>query len=294
MPPQLMGLKIWPLLIGTLAGILLYAGSYKYLERILIGLVIVMSLTFVGCLISIKPDFGAILKGLFHPSLPDASLFTLIALIGTTVVPYNLFLHASAVIERWHTKEDLRASRIDSAVSIGLGGIITMAIIITSAEAFYATGQAIQGPGDLAAQLHPLLGNWAPVLMGIGFLAAGFSSAITAPLAAAYACRGILAWENSLISGRFRMVWMTVLLTGTLFASLGIRPLQLILFAQVANGILLPVIAGYLLWVVNNRKLMKGHHNTTWVNIIGVLVVLITLLLGIRSIWSVINSLIGG
>lgn len=282
---------LWPLILAVLAGVLLYNGRYRNLERILIFLVIIMSLTFIWCLIKIRPDFASILHGLISPRIPAGSLITLIALIGTTVVPYNLFLHASAVSEKWNSPADLGASRLDSALAIGLGGLITISIIVTSAMTFFTTGASINGPADLADQLKPLLGSWAPSLMGIGMFAAGLSSAITAPLAAAYACQGILGWERELRSRRFRIIWMTVLSTGMVFASLGIRPLQLILFAQVANGILLPVIASYLLWVVNNRKLMRGHHNSLLLNLMAGLVVLITVLLGVKSIWSVITSL---
>lgn len=285
------GMKIWPLIIGLLAAVLLFIGSYKLLERALVGLVILMSLTFITTAVIIGPDLGPLLKGLFLPSIPPGSLLTLIGLIGTTVVPYNLFLHASAVSEHWQGPRDLRACRLDSVAAIGLGGLISMSIMVTSAHAFHAQGTVISGASDLTGQLKPLLGSWAPLSMGLGLLAAGLTSAITAPLAAAYACRGILGWEKSLKSGRFRAVWMGVLLTGLIFANLGFKPLQIILFAQAANGLLLPIIAGYLLWIMNQPSLMKDHRNRFRHNLIGLLVVVVTLVLGIRSIVSVIARL---
>ena len=87
----------WSIGIGILAAIILYIGSYKVLERILVGLVLFMSVAFIITAMVTKPDIVAVLKGSFVPSFPEESIFTIIALVGTTVVPYNLFLHASLV-----------------------------------------------------------------------------------------------------------------------------------------------------------------------------------------------------
>lgn len=127
--------------------------------------------------------------------------------------------------------------------------------------------------------------------IGMGLFCAGISSAITAPLAAAWATSGILGWEKSARSFRFRLVWMIILSSGILFSLLGFRPLEAILFAQAANGILLPVIAGYLLWVANSKKLLGHGTNGIFSNIMGIIVVLLTVMLGIRSLLQVFGML---
>lgn len=278
--------RIWVIITASLAFTFLFIGSYKMIERILTGLVILMSFTFIITAVIIAPDLPAILKGLTIPSIPKGSVITLVGLIGTTVVPYNLFLHAAAVRERWTQPEMLPEARKDLAVSVILGGIISMSIVITSSVAFAGSGSSISGVADLGVQLEPLLGRWARYFMGTGLFAAGISSAITAPLAAAYATQGTLGWERNLRSKRFRMVWIFIVLTGTLFALLGFRPLEAIVFAQAANGILLPVIAIYLLFIMNSKKVMGEHVNGWLSNIAGTLVVVITIGLGIRSILS--------
>jgi Mn2+/Fe2+ NRAMP family transporter len=226
---------------------------------------------------------------MFVPAIPSGSILTLVGLIGTTVVPYNLFLHASAVQERWKDASGLGEARVDISVSVILGGLISMAIVVTSAVAFFGTGNSITDASDFAVQLEPLLGRWARHVISIGLFAAGISSAITAPLAAAYATAGIFGWKRDLTSWRFRMVWMFILLAGTLFSMLGLKPLEAILFAQAANGILLPVIAIYLLTVMNSRKIMGDNTNTRLSNIAGIIVVLVALGLGVRSILHVIG-----
>ena len=277
-------IKIWVLIVGLAAFIVLWSGSYRFLERALIFLVFIMSLSFIVTMILIKPDIGLILKGMFVPHLPDGSLLMVIGLIGTTVVPYNLFLHASAVQEKWKSKNELGNARFDLFLSIILGGMISMSIVITSAVAFSGNHEQIKGAADLASQLRPLMGNWAGIFMSAGLFAAGISSAITAPLAAAYACSGILGWKSDLKSRKFRLVWILVLLAGVAFSMMGYSPVKAIVFAQVTNGILLPVIAIYLLIVMNNKKVLGRETNQFYQNILGILIVAVMLMLGVKSI----------
>lgn len=277
-------IRPWGIILGLLAFVFLYTGSYKKLERLLITLVLLMSVSFLSTAVMIGPKLLPILKGLVVPSIPKGGLIMLIGLIGTTVVPYNLFLHASVVQEKWKSASDLKVARTDLILSIVLGGIISMAIVVSAAAAFFGTGIQIHGASDLAVQLEPLLGSWAGFFMAIGLFAAGISSAITAPLAAAYATAGILNWKYDLKSGKFRAVWMTILLIGIVFSSVGFKPVQAIVFAQVTNGILLPVIAVFLLSVMNNRKLLGNFTNNLFQNITGLLMVLIMILLGLKSI----------
>jgi len=279
----------WALITGLLSFILLFIGSYKLIERVLIALVILMSITFLTTAIIISPQISELLKGMFIPTIPTGSLLALVGLIGTTVVPYNLFLHSSAVQERWKNAADLPEARLDISVSVILGGLISMAIVVTSAVAFFGTGNTVNSASDLGVQLEPLLGNWAKSVIGLGLFAAGISSAITAPLAAAYATTGILGWKRDLKSLRFRLVWIFILLVGVFFSVIGLKPLEAIVFAQAANGILLPIIATYLLWVMNSKKVMGSNSNKLLSNILGIIVVLVAFGLGIRSLLQVIG-----
>lgn len=277
----------WSMIIGVITFIILYFGNYKIIEKVLIALVILMSLTFLTTAIFIAPIMSDLLKGMFVPTIPKGSLLALVGLIGTTVVPYNLFLHASSVQERWKNGEDLPEARLDISVSVILGGLISMAIVVTSAVAFFGTNSIINNGTDLGVQLEPLLGSWAKYFIGVGLFAAGISSAITAPLAAAYATSGILGWKKNLKSWRFRIVWIVILLIGVSFSISGFKPLEAIVFAQAANGILLPVIAIYLLWVMNSKRVMGNNTNTYLSNWIGIVVVLVALGLGLRSLFTV-------
>lgn len=283
--------QIWAIAVGIVAFALLASGAYKLIERVLVALVIVMSVVFIlTAIIVIRPsDVGNILAGAFVPTIPEGALITVVALIGTTVVPYNLFLHASSVQEKWPesvpTREALAESRTDTTISIVLGGIITVAILATGAAAFFGTGTEITDAGQMAEQLEPLLGAFAKYFFAIGILAAGVTSAITAPLAAAYATSGALGWERNLRSMKFRAVWAVVLVVGTVLAALGTNPVAAIVFAQTANGVLLPIIAVFLLFVMNRSDLLGEFKNGTVGNILGVVIVVFAAALGIRTIY---------
>jgi manganese transport protein len=273
--------RLLSLLIGAAAFVLLYIGSYKVLERALASLVVLMSLAFVTTAIITRPDLGAMFKGMFVPSLSDASLLTVVGLIGTTVVPYNLFLHASLVKEKWKHQDDLQHARKDMVIAVALGGLVSIAIIISAAA---ANTDTIASAADLARGLDPLFGSFARYFLSIGLFAAGITSAITAPLAAAYVANGCLGWDGNLKSWNFRIVWMLVLALGVVFSSLGISPIEIIQFAQIANGIALPIVVGIILWIMNRKAVLGAHVNSGFHNLCGLIIFAVTIMLGIRAL----------
>ncbi|MCR8669032.1 Nramp family divalent metal transporter [Aestuariibaculum sp. M13] len=276
--------NMFSVIIGLLAFILLYIGNYKVIERVLVALVILMSLAFFITAILTKPNFINIVKGAFVPTYPQDSIFTIIGLIGTTVVPYNLFLHASLVKEKWHDKSDLKYARKDTIVAVILGGLVSMSVIVSSAA---IQTEDINSAADLAKGLEPLFGAYSKYFLAIGLFAAGITSAITAPLAAAYVACGCLGWTSNLKSIRFRSIWVFILIFGIASSSLGIKSIEIIKFAQVANGILLPVVAGFLIWVMNRTSVLGIYKNSLKQNVLGIVILAITIFLGLKSILKV-------
>lgn len=277
-------INVWSIALGSFAAVILYLGNYKILEKILVTLVIFMSLAFIITAIVTRPNLISLLQGSFLPSVPEGSLFTIVALIGTTVVPYNLFLHASLVNEKWKGKAYLATARRDTIVAVVLGGIVSMAIVVCAAA---IQEKEITDALGLARSLEPLFGDYSRYFVGIGLGAAGLTSAITAPLAAAYVVQGCLGWERDLKATKFRVVWISVLLLGILFSSIGYSPIQIIQFAQVTNGLLLPIIAVYIIWIVNRSQVMGSYINTAMQNIFSILILGIVVILGARTILKV-------
>ena len=283
-----LSINFMSLIIGIIAFVLLYIGNYKFLEKALVTLVLLMSFSFVITAIITQPNILEVLKGMFVPKFPEKSLLTVIGLIGTTVVPYNLFLHASLVKERWKNKEDVSLAKTDTIISIILGGMVSMAIIISAAS---IPSKDILNVADLAKGLAPLYGEFAKYFLALGLFAAGITSAITAPLAAAYVAQGCLGLKGNMQSKSFKMVWMIILLLGVVFSSIGIKPIEIIKFAQVANGMLLPIIAGILLWIMNKKNVLGSFVNTKTQNIFGFVILAISIFLGAKGIMKVFGLL---
>ena len=285
---------VWAGIVGLSGFALLSLGAYRVVEKLLIALVALMSIAFVLTMVIVRPDIASLLRGAFTPRVPAGSLLTIVALIGTTVVPYNLFLHASAVREKWPQQipvgEAVRQARLDTAVSIALGGAITLAIMLTAATCF-EHGTDIASAAVMAEQLEPLLGPASKWCFAVGLFAAGLTSAITAPLAAAYATAGALGWSQDMRARRFRAVWGGVIIVGTVLAMFGRRPVTAIVFAQAANGLLLPIVAVFLLIVVNRRSLLGEHTNGAVANVLGALVVLVAAGLGAVQIGKVLEAI---
>ncbi len=281
--------KYWIAIISLIAIFILSRGKYKLVEKFLIFLVFLMSVSFLTTLVIIKPNFLLILKGII-PSFPKNSLYLVLALVGTTVVPYNLFLHSSAVKEKWKSIAHLKEVKKDLFLSITLGGIISASIVVTSAVAFYGKGISLESGIQLGQQLKPLFGSFTNFLFGLGFFAAGMSSALTAPYAAAFASSGVLGWKGGHNSKGFKGVWLGVILAGLIVsylrAAFNINPLSIIIFAQVANGFVLPVASIFLLFVLNNRQKMGKLVNNIKQNILGSLIILIVSFLGL---WNIIK-----
>ena len=285
------------IVIAIVAAVLLWSGSYVYIEKFLTALVVIMGVVFFVTAFAAKPDWGAVFTGLFGFKAPaeDNAWMTVAALMGTTVVPYNIYLHASSASKKWGEDADvadgLANSRLDSIISIGLGGLISMAIIVCAGATMNVTGTEVASGAEMAQSLEPLLGSWATVFFGIGLFAAGISSTITAPLAAAFASTGILGWDEDLKNIRFKVFWIIVVAFG-LFASLvlGASPTEIILFAQAANAFLLPITGILLLIVANDKKIMKEYANKTWFNVLVVLVICVFIVIAARNMNAFIDG----
>ncbi len=277
--------------IGIVILLIGLSGSYDLIEKVMTVLVLIMGVIFITTVIVIQPDFGAVLKGAFIPSIPNGSLLTIIALIGTTVVPYNFFIHASSIHERFNGIKDLRIVRIDTIVAIGLGGLISAAILITAGTLIH--GKEVTSLVELSEPLKPILGDLAPIFMSVGLFSAGLSSAIASPMGAAATISSCLRWKGGVKSKKYRLVFAIVIFIGIITSSLGFEPLEVLLIAQALNGIILPLIAISIFVILNKKNMMGKFANGIVLNIIGLFVVLVVSFLGVYSLIDAIQSFIG-
>lgn len=268
------------LVAGVLAGALLWVGAPKAVAHALSALVAVMGVAFLVTGLSVLPPLGELVRGAFVPVAPAGSGLLVLGLVGTTVVPYNLFLGSGLA-----AGQKLEEIRFGLAVAVLLGGLISMGIVVV--------GASLDGSfafGALADELATRLGPWAAQLFGWGLAAAGLTSAVTAPLAAALTARGLFGegpederWSPR--SWRYRSVWLTVLAVGVGFGVSGVRPVPAILLAQALNGVLLPVAAIFLLLAVNDRRLLGPDAlNGPLANGVTAVVVAVTVALGASGV----------
>ena len=274
-----------PIFIGLIAFIILYQGNYKILERFLVLLVLIMSISFFITAIMTKPNIESLLNGILSPELNSRNIMVVLGLVGTTVVPYNLFLHSSLVSEKWGSSNKLKVARFESFFSILIGGLISLSIIITAAS---VNNKDVNGVIDLAKGLEPLYGKFAIYFLGIGLFASGITSSITAPLAAAYVAKSCFDWDDSLKSQKFRAIWIIILFSGVIASMVELNPIEIIKFAQFSNSLLLPIIAIILLWLINNKSIISQRYRYKFQNILGSIIVILSIILGAKGLISLI------
>ena len=273
---------------GSFAAGLILVDRYRLLERAMLILVGLMTCLLTGLAVACLPELiTAHRQVVSNVHAFDATV--VLALIGTTVVPYNLFLHATAVRHRWSgiaLAGALRQARIESAGAIVVGGVVTAAIMIvaTVVIAGDTSRPALEALQVGIDQRFPDIGRWA---MGAGLFAAGLTSAIAAPVAAGWAVCGVMGWNTSSGSKAFKGVALMVLAVGMLFAIFAARPVALIVLAQATNAVLLPLVALVLLAIVNSPLIPHDYRNGWPQNLIVTGVIGVVLLLAATKLLSV-------
>lgn len=273
-------------LCGVAAAILLATGNTRWIARTLGLVVAVMGVAFLATAVRLGPDLAALARGMLVPAVPPGSTVLVLGLVGTTVVPYNLFLGSALARD-----SGLGEMRWGLVLAIGGGGIISLGVLVVGS----ALGGGLQYEG-LAAVLADRLGPGAAWSLAIGLFGAGLTSAVTAPLAAAITCRTLLSradgpdWSET--SVRYRAVWAGVLVFGVAFGVAEVQPIPAIILAQAFNGLLLPLIAVFLWLTMNDRELLGDGANTKLQNVVMSVVVAICLGLGFRGLVAAVRGLI--
>jgi len=285
------------LIIGGVAAAVLWVGRTAVVARLLGMLVAVMGIAFLVTAWRLAPEPFGLIRGTVIPTLPSGAGLLVLGLVGTTVVPYNLFLGSGLA-----RGQKLGELRFGLSIAVVLGGLVSMGIVVV--------GTAVEGPFSfeaLADVLSNRLGDGARQFFAVGLCVAGVSSAITAPLAAAITARSLFSstasdgggtsgrpdvWGDR--SWRFRSVWLGVLAVGVVFGLAQVKPIPAIIVAQALNGVLLPLVAVFLLLCVNDRRLMgRGGLNGALANAVLGAVVVVTVMLGVNNVAKALVAAFG-
>lgn len=252
---------------GAIIWWLVVKGSAKRVESVFL----VMSLVFFTYVISAfvsKPDWGEVATNFVRPSFSTDTgyLFTVMALIGTTIAPFMQIYVQSAAVEKGMDKEELGMARADVVIGMTFADIIAAFIVICTAATLYTQGvTTIDSAATAAESLVPIAGTYAKYLFAIGLLGASMLAMAVVPLATAYSLSEALGFEKGL-SRSFREapiflgIFTALLLIGGIVAMLpDISPITLLLVAQCVNGILLPVLLVAIVLLASNREIMGQH-----------------------------------
>jgi Mn2+/Fe2+ NRAMP family transporter len=270
---------------------LVVKGSYQRVERVFL----LMALVFLGYIASAflaQPDWTKVAAGLVRPSFSfdSAYLFTLVAVVGTTISPYMQVYIQSSVVEKGVTIENYRRMRIDVWVGTVFAVLIVFFIVISTAATLHRKGIQVASAADAARALQPLAGNYAEALFAVGLLGASMLAAGVLPLATAYSVSEALGFEKG-VSRSFREapiflgIFTFLVAVGAAIAVLPNLPLiKVLLVTQVINGLLLPVVLFAVLRLINDRELMGAAVNGPINNIAAWLTTIVVTLLSLLLI----------
>jgi NRAMP (natural resistance-associated macrophage protein)-like metal ion transporter len=274
-------------------------GSYRRVERVFLVMCLVY-LAYVVALFIVKPNWPAVFKGTFAPSLAQTRipgyLQMVIALVGTTIAPWMQFYVQSSVRDKGIRLKDYPMERLDVLAGSVLSNFISFCIIVTCAATLFVQHISVESASDAAKALQPVVGSFSTALFALGLFNAAMVGAVAVPLSTAYAVTESLGWERG-VGRRIREaplfigVYTAVIVISALVVLAPKVPLiPVILVAQVINGMLLPVILVLMLRLINQRRLMGDHVNGRAYNIVaGTTVGIVSVL----SLVYLVQSIVG-
>jgi NRAMP (natural resistance-associated macrophage protein)-like metal ion transporter len=251
------------------------------------------------------PGWGEVFKGFYCPDLPRGLtgdlLFIIMANIGTTITPWQIFFQQSAVVDKGLDEKHIKYGKIDTFAGSFLTCLVAVFIIITTAAAFYYHNPPIvvEDAKQTAQAIAPLLpfgkGEWARALFAIGLFDAGFLGALCISLSTSWAVGEVFGWAHSLNKGVKDAPWfyviyfLTLLSAGAVVLIPGAPLITITMFVQVVAVTLLPAALMFLILLLNDKPLMGEYVNTRWQNVanwsITLFVIVMSTLFGVSVLF---------
>lgn len=268
------------------------SGSYRVVERVFMALSLVF-FSYIAAALLAKPDWSQVGQSFFMPSIDfhPSALQDLVALIGTTITPYMQLFVQSSVVEKGVTPRDYKYTRFDTIFGVIFSDLISVFIIVATAAALYGKGQEIKSAADAAQALKPVAGDAATILFAVGLFGASMLAAGVLPLATAYSVTETLGFEKGVsLSFREAPVFMglftALIILGAFVAIIPGLPLfAVLIFVQILNGALLPILLYFIVRLAGNKEIM-GQYVTgplykafAWASVV-VITIAVVLMLG--------------
>jgi Mn2+/Fe2+ NRAMP family transporter len=261
---------------AVLVWILVVKGNYQFAERIFL-IFSASLLTYVVSALMSRPHWGEIGSAIVHPGIKwnTKSLTMVIALVGTTIAPWMQFYMQSSVIEKGLKMKDYKFTLADIVVGCIVTVVVAFFIMVACGSTLYPNGVQINEAKDAALALKPLAGELASQVFAFGLFIASIFSATILPLATAfYICEAFgfeagidKKWDDA---KEFYILYTGILVISAIIILLPNAPLiDISIWSQVLNGILLPVVLVSMILLINNKKIMGQYVNSKIQNFIG-------------------------
>lgn len=266
------------------------SGSYSRIEKILLVISCIF-VTYVIAGIMVGPDWGVALHDTLIPQFVNEPQYfsLLVANVGTTIAPWMIFLAQSSVVEKNAHEEDLPYQRVDTITGAVVASVISWFIILATGAVLNPAGVTVSSAEDAATALAPLAGHYAEALFGAGLVGASFLAACVLPGITASAVCEAFGWERG--SDRtwqeapvYRGIITTILVISAVIVLVpNVNLFGIMMFAQIVNGILLPVLLVFLVKIAADKHVMGANANSrawnalTWFTVIGVIVLTVVM-----------------
>ena len=275
----------WILFFSLIAIITLFFKSfYKILEKIMIGLVSIMLLSFLFTVIISSPDWSQVFNG-FIPTIPKGSEILTIAIVATSFSVAGAFYQSYLVQEKAWGKDDFKSCKTESITGIVVLGLISSLVLIAAGSVLYTNGISINTAADMGKALEPLFGSASFIIFMIGLLAASFSSLIGNATLGGNILADTFKLGTSQASWSTRLLIMLLIVIGSSLAiAFSDLRIKLIVFAQGFTILIVPVIAFVILKITNSNSIMGKRRNSMTIQVLGFLGVV--LLIGLAMTYA--------
>lgn len=291
----------WVVPIATVLWAIVVFESFRFIERYLL-LISAVYLTYIASGFLSRPDWAEVIRAILRPQIEFTFGYLLagVGLLGTTITPFLFFWQAKQGTEENNSKRELatEAKGEDQMLAPGFiySNLISLFIMIASAQALYGKGSAaIFTSTDAARALEPLAGSWATIIFSIGIIGAGLLAVPVLAASTAYAVAETFGWRESLSDKPDKAKGFYVVLTAALVAGVGIAlsgvaPMKALLYSQVLNGMLGPILVALILLMCNNKEIMGKLVNRWFDNLFGWLAVLVLSAGSVGIFWRLFSS----
>jgi NRAMP (natural resistance-associated macrophage protein)-like metal ion transporter len=278
-------------LSGLFVWFLVVRGTYKIVEKVFL----VACLFYVSYLISgfmARPEWHEVFKQMIVPQAKVDLNYSvmLMGLIGTTIAPWMQFYLQSSVVEKGVAPEDYKHVRMDVVIGCIVAPIVAFFIVVACAATLFKAGITVDTAQDAAMALAPLAGQNAAYLFAFGLFIASIFAASVLPLSTAYSvCEG-MGWDAGIDkrfeeAPQFFSLYTLMIVLGAGVVMLPDFPLLAIMYwSQVGNGILLPFILMFMLWLINDKELMGEYVNSRGFNVVAWTTVIIVIALTVLMV----------